>query len=153
MKIKVKLHEGQEALQIIEKGEWIDLSSPKDIILNRNCHSNFKLGIAVKIPKGYEMIIAPRSSTFFKYKIMMTNGIGVIDSSYSGTNDIIRFPFYCFKDSVINKGDRVAQFRIQLSQKATIFQKLKWLFTQRIKFEYVDELDEIDRGGLGSTGV
>ena len=29
----------------------------------------------------------------------------------------------------------------------------KRLFVQRIKFEYVDELDEIDRGGLGSTGV
>ena len=84
---------------------------------------------------------------------MMTNGIGIIDSSYSGTNDIIRFPFYCFKDSVINKGDRVAQFRIQLSQKATAWQKLKWLFSSGIKFEYVDKLDDINRGGLGSTGV
>lgn len=153
MKIKLKLHEGQKQLEIIEKGEWIDLSAPKNIILHRNCHSNLKLGISIKIPKGYEMIIAPRSSTFQKYKIIMTNGVGIIDSSYSGTNDVIRFPFYCFKDSIINKGDRVAQFRIQLSQKATIFQKLKWLFTQRIKFEYADKLDKIDRGGLGSTGV
>jgi dUTPase len=27
------------------------------------------------------------------------------------------------------------------------------LFTNKIEFEYVDSLDEEDRGGIGSTGV
>ena len=52
----------------------------------------------------------------------------------------------------IKKGDRICQFRIQLSQKATFWQKLKWLFTSKIKFVWVDHLDGPDRSGFGSTG-
>ena len=48
---------------------------------------------------------------------------------------------------------RVEGYRITLSQKATMWQKIKWLFTSGIEFEQVDVLLSGDRGGFGSTGV
>ena len=56
------------------------------------------------------------------------------------------------EEGKINKGDRICQFRIQLSQKATVWQKIKWLFSSGIKIEYVDSLSDNNRGGFGSTG-
>lgn len=72
--------------------------------------------------------------------------------SYCGNNDEWKMPVIAFKKTEINTGDRVCQFRIQLSQKATIWQKLKWLLTSGIKFVEVENLDSKDRGGFGSTG-
>jgi len=64
---------------------------------------------------------------------------GIIDNNYCGNNDIWTFPAYATRDTVIYKGDRIAQFRIVKSQ-------------PRIKFVFVDKLKGKNRGGLGSTG-
>ena len=37
----------------------------------------------MKLPEGYEAHVSSRSSTFQKWGIMLTNGIGIIDNSYS----------------------------------------------------------------------
>ena len=84
--------------------------------------------------------MAPRSSTFKKWHIIQTNSIGIIDNSYSGDNDIYRFPAYAVEDTVIEKGDRICQFRIMESQ-------------PRIVFEECETLGGADRGGFGSTGT
>lgn len=73
--------------------------------------------------------------------------------SYSGSNDEWKFPAVALKDVTILEGKRICQFRIQPSQKASIWTKIKWLFTNKIEFVWVDSLDEEDRGGIGSTGV
>ena len=57
------------------------------------------------------------------------------------------------KTTTIHKGDRICQFRIQLSQKATIWQKIKWLFSSGIELVQVDNLRDENRGGMGSTGI
>lgn len=74
--------------------------------------------------------------------------------SYSGPNDQWQYPVIDISEnlSYIKRGDRICQFRIQLSQKATIWQKLRWLFTRKIEFEFVDDYEGVDRGGFGSTG-
>ncbi len=72
--------------------------------------------------------------------------------SYSGNNDEWGFPAYFTRRAILHKGDRICQFRIQLSQKATVWQKLRWLFSSGIKFVKVDDLGGTDRGGFGSTG-
>ena len=58
-----------------------------------------------------------------------------------------------FRDTTINEGDRICQFRIQLSQKATMWQKIKWLLSSGVEIVEVDELDNPDRGGIGITGI
>ena len=54
---------------------------------------------------------------------------------------------------VIQKGTRICQFRIQLSQKATVWQKIKWLFSSGIELVQVDNLRNKNRGGIGSSGT
>ncbi len=69
------------------------------------------------------------------------------------------YPFSChhrlcaIKNGTINKHDRIAQFEVVPSQKATWWQKLKWLFSSGVKLVKVDNLQENSRGGFGSTGT
>ena len=92
------------------------------------------------LPEGYEAHVVPRSSTYKKFGIIQTNHQGVIDSSYCGDNDQWLFPAYALRDTVINKNDRICQFRIVEKQ-------------PEIEFTEVDHLLEKDRGGFGSTGI
>ena len=94
----------------------------------------------MKLPDGYEAIMAPRSSTFKNWGILQSNGVGVIDSTYHGDNDIWMFPAYATKSVIIPAETRLCQFRIQEEQ-------------PEINFNIVESLGVDDRGGLGSTGV
>lgn len=110
------------------------------------------LGVAMELPKGFEAIIIPRSSMFKTFGIMETNSVGLIDNSYCGNSDEWKLPAIAFREGCILPGDRVCQFKIQLSQKATIWQKLKWLVSSGIELVFVDTLNNVNRGGFGSTG-
>lgn len=153
--IKIKYHDYDiERLSKIKIGDWIDLRAAEEVKIRQGEYKLISLGIAMKLPEGYEAHIVPRSSTFKTWGIIQTNSMGVIDNSYSGTNDIWRFPAYCldgkgyvdenglYEDFVtrIKKGDRICQFRIVKKQ-------------PEIEFDEVLVLDETDRGGFGSTGV
>lgn len=170
MKIKVKeIQEGCK-FTVIKKGDWIDLHAAESVVMSapqagvqyekdgnkfRDVSFDYKLiklGIAMSLPKGYEAIMVPRSSTFKTFNILQSNSVGVIDYTYRGNIDEWKFPAIALNHTSINKGDRLCQFRIQLSQKATIWQRIKWLFTSKIKFEWVDQLEDNSRGGFGTTG-
>lgn len=176
LKIKVKrINSNIEIPQVIDKGEWVDLKAGETITLNapqagvlrthkvgdeRVSHRDVTfdskligLGIAMQLPKGYEATILARSSTFKNWGIITANGMGIVDSSYCGNTDEWKYSAISFSDTTINEGDRICQFRIQLSQKATIWQKIKWLFTTGIKFVEVGDLNNPERGGIGSTGI
>lgn len=163
--------------EIIRKGDWIDLRLGEEVhmtapyvktvtkqteIEGKTVNQKIKkiifnsaiadLGICVQVPKGYESIVVPRSSTFKHYGIMQNNSMGVIDQTYSSNEDVWKMPMIAFREVVIPKGTRIAQFRVQLSQKASMWQKLKWFFTSSIKIEKVNNLSNEVRGGFGSTG-
>lgn len=127
-------------LKAISKGDWIDMYASETVHMKKGEFALIPLGVAMKLPEGYEAHLAPRSSTFKKWHIIQTNSIGIIDNSYSGDNDIYRFPAYAVEDTVIEKGDRICQFRIMESQ-------------PRIVFEECETLGGADRGGFGSTGT
>ena len=155
LKIKIKLFSPQHLPELIDKGDFVDLryGGENTVYLNEGDYTLLELGVAMKLPKGFEAIIVSRSSTYNRFGIMNPNGFGVIDGSYSGNNDEWKYPALALRDSiVIHTWDRICQFRIQLSQKATVWQKLRWLFSSGIKFVKVDDLDGTDRGGFGSTG-
>ena len=107
----------------------------------------------MQLPKGYEAIVNSRSSIYKNFFVMLVNGQGVIDNSYCGDNDQWFAQVLAFADTKIEAGDRICQFRIQLSQKATFWQKLKWLFSNGVKIEIVDELGNPNRGGHGHSGI
>ena len=122
-----------------EKSNWIDLRSAETIHLKKGEFHLIPLGVGMKLPEGYEANIVPRSSTYKNFKILQTNSFAVIDNSYSGDNDQWFYPVIAMEDTTINKNDRICQFRINKIQ-------------PEIEFEEVAHLDEVDRGGLGSTG-
>ena len=74
------------------------------------------------------------------------------DNSYKGDTDEWKLPVVATRDVIIPKGTRICQFRIQLSQKATFWQKLKWFFSSIPKLQQVASLNNQSRGGFGSTG-
>lgn len=153
---------------ITPDGEWIDLRAAKEIKIDspyaiqgrkdrdRKVIFNdalIPLGISMQLPKGYEAILDARSSIYKNFMVILVNGQGVIDNSYSGDKDEWFIHIVAFKDTVICEGDRICQFRIQLSQKATSWQKIKWLFSNGIKIKIVNSLGNPNRGGHGHSGV
>ncbi len=139
--IKIKYHTDEiDKIKEIAVGDWIDLRAAETVAMNTGDFKLISLGVSMKLPEGYEAHVVPRSSTFKKWGVLQTNSTGIIDNSYSGTNDIWRFPALAMRDTVINKNDRICQFRIVKRQPT-------------IEFEEVDTLDSVDRGGFGSTGA
>lgn len=138
---------------INRKGDWIDLKIAQDINLKKGDFSIIPLGVAMKLPKGMEAIIAARSSLYKNYKVIIANGIGIIDNSYNGDKDQWGAPLLAMEDTIIPKGTRICQFRLQLSQFASVWNKLKWLFITSFVYKYTDNLNTVSRGGFGSTGT
>lgn len=67
------------------KSDWIDLRAAKEYRLKAGEFALIDLGVSVKLPEGYEMITAPRSSTFKNYGLIQSNGIGVVDEPTAAT--------------------------------------------------------------------
>lgn len=161
MKLKIKVKELTKGCMpyIIQNGDWIDLICAEDMKLNITTLEDnpdvkyIPLGVAMQLPKGFEAIVAPRSSTPNRFGIMCANSFGVIDNYYCGNNDEWKFPVIAIRSTFIEKGCRICQFKIQLSQKATLWQKIKWLFSSGVELVKVDNLQENSRGGFGSTGT
>ena len=73
--------------------------------------------------------------------------------SYHGNNDEWLVSAIALKATEIHVGDKIAQFEIVPSSKATIWQKIKWLFSNKIEFIQVESLGNADRGGFGTSGI
>lgn len=138
--IKIKYHDKEiNKIEQIDIGNWIDLRAAETVEIKKGELKLISLGISVELPYGYEANIVPRSSTAKKFKILQSNHFGVVDSSYCGDNDIWGFMAYAIEDTIINKNDRICQFRINK-------------IMGEIKIAEVNSLGNIDRGGFGSTG-
>ena len=120
--------------------DWIDLRVAEDVEMKAGDWRLIPLGVAMKLPEGYEAHIVPRSSTFKHFGVIQTNHMGMIDNSYSGDGDQWMFSAYALRDTVIHANDRICQFRIMKNQPPVSFQR-------------VEHLDAEDRGGFGSTGI
>lgn len=121
------------------KSNWIDLYANGHYDLTAGEYFNIPLGVAIKLPAGYEAIIAPRSSTFKTYGLLQADSIGIIDESYCGPNDQWYFPAYATRDTHICNGDRICQFRIIKHQ-------------PDVNLIVTEELDGENRGGFGTSG-
>ena len=138
--IKIKYFTDIEHIEKISQGDWIDLRVAETVSLSKGEFKLISLGVGMILPDGYEAHIVPRSSTFKKFHIIQTNHMGIIDNSYCGEQDEWKFPALAVEDTIINKNDRICQFRIVKKQ-------------PEIVFEQVEKLSDTSRGGFGSTGV
>ena len=138
--IKIKYSTDIEHIEKISQGDWIDLRAAETVSLSKGEFKLISLGVGMILPDGYEAHIVPRSGTFKKFHIIQTNHMGIIDNSYCGEQDEWKFPALAVEDTIINKNDRICQFRIVKKQ-------------PEIVFEQVEKLSDTSRGGFGSTGV
>lgn len=177
MKLKVlikRINPDLDPVVVKSKGDWIDLrasethrfKAPQAGILKEVKGEKLRdvkfdtylmpLGVAMKAPDGYEFILNPRSSMPFGFGVILGNSQGVIDGGpegYNSNTDEWKAALIAIRATTINKNERICQFRVQLSQKATMWQKIKWLFTSGIELIEVDELPETqERGGFGTSG-
>lgn len=140
MVIKVKYFADIEPIKEIKGGDWYDLRTAEAVTMEAGDFRLIPLGIAMKLPDGYEAHIVPRSSTYKNYSVIQANHMGVIDNSYCGDSDQWMFPAIAFIDTYIPRGTRICQFRIVEKQ-------------PEVSFEVVEHLEDADRGGFGSTGT
>ena len=97
-------------------------------------------GLAVAIPKNFEIQIRPRSGLAAKSQISVLNTPGTIDADYRGEIKVILINL-SDKVFVVEKGSRIAQMVLCPVTKATL--------------KEVTELENTIRGsdGFGSTGI
>ena len=97
-------------------------------------------GLAVAIPKNFEIQIRPRSGLAAKSQISVLNTPGTIDADYRGELKVILINL-SDKVFIVKKGLRIAQMVLCPVVKAT--------------FKEVTELEDTERGsgGFGSTGI
>ena len=97
-------------------------------------------GLAISIPKGFEVQIRPRSGLAAKQKISVLNTPGTIDADYRGEIKVILINLG--QDSFkVEKGFRIAQMVVCPVVQAQL--------------KEVNDLSETERGesGFGSTGT
>ena len=109
------------------------------IIIDSGKTAIIPTGIAVAIPKNYEIQIRPRSGLAAKKAISVLNTPGTIDADYRGEIKIILINL-SKKSFVVRSGDRVAQMILCPVIKAKLKEVKNLLKTARGK------------GGFGSTG-
>ena len=139
-KIKIKYFTNIEHVQKVDKGDLIDLRAAEDVEMKAFEYKLIPLGVAMKLPTGYQARVFPRSSTYKNYNIIMANSVGCVDNSYCGDQDQWYFPAIALRDTVIHKGDRICQFEIVETM-------------PKIVFDEVTSLSNKNRGGIGSTGI
>lgn len=143
MQLKLKLVD-----QTLPKPEFqtngsvaFDLYSRIDISIMPWTLAVIPTNIIVKVPKGYFLMIAARSSTAKKFGFFLSNGIGVIDQDYCGEDDEVGVGALNFTKNKVNikKGERIAQALL-----------VKIAVPKTIKIE--EKMSSKNRGGWGSTG-
>ena len=110
-----------------------DLKAARDVAIRRGDTAKVSTGVRVSIPEGCFGLLAARSSLCGR-GLMMLNGVGIIDSGYTGE---VQVPLA----NIGNRTQRVAQLVIVPCELPT--------------FRRVDKLEDTERGegGFGSTGV
>ena len=143
MNIKIKLIDQSLPMPSYqtEGAVAFDLYARKDVVISPFTPTFVPTNFIVKIPKGYFLMVASRSSTPLKKNLMLANGIGVIDQDYCGDDDELRLLMLNFsKQNVeVKRGERIGQAILVKIAKAD-------------KFLKVTSMNKKSRGGFGSTG-
>ena len=132
-----------------EKLQWIDcertledgtIEKTKKITYHKGDFLMLPLGISIKQPKGYEVNLLPRSSTFKNFGIIQANSMAVGDDTFIRDNDMYHYPAIALTDGEMYLYDRICQMQVNK--------------TTNLKFNEVETLGKNEtRGGFGTSGV
>lgn len=119
---------------------WFDENKHDTIYYAKDDVVIVKLGFALQLPPNHELHLLPRSSTFKNTGLLLTNSMGIGDTSFCGSEDEYSAMFFATRAGEVSIGQRIIQIRIEESM------------GDKFKFEEVEHLDNSNRGGYGSTG-
>ena len=125
---------------VSKKGGWYDIPLPHDLYYDVGDIVKITFDLRIEMPRGYEAIIVPRSSTLEKTGLI-SSGFGVIEDSYCGPDDFIGYRFYATKGGYVQAGSCLVQMRFQ--------EKMHDYKLKRVNNEYFEKNE--NRGGFGST--
>jgi len=117
-----------------------DLASSADVTIEPGEIKLVPTGLVFAVPAGHFLGIFARSSTPLKKGLTVANGVGVLDSDYSGPTDELKIQLMNVTNAPVDikRGDRLAQGVIMPFVRA--------------EFEEATSSATADRGGFGSTG-
>jgi dUTP pyrophosphatase len=117
-----------------------DLAASSDVTIAPGAIALVPTGLVIAVPAGHFLGIFARSSTPLKRGLVVANGVGVVDSDYSGPNDEIKVQVLNVTSApvTVRRGDRLAQGVL------VPFVRAEW--------DERTAADGPDRGGFGSTG-
>ena len=116
-----------------------DMYSREDALIQPKELKILPSNLIIEVPRGYALILVPRSSTPKKRGLVLFSS-NLVDQDYHGPNDEIGMAFYNFTDkpAEVKRGERIAQgFLVPIL---------------RAEWEDVDIIKNESRGGFGSTG-
>jgi dUTP pyrophosphatase len=117
----------------------MDFFAAEAVTIDAGAQALVRTGVVMRLPAGHYLEIAARSSTFRKKRLILTNGIGIIDEDYCGIDDEIMFSYLnTGKEPVtVHAGEAIGQGVIRQRTRGELRP-----FTP----------EEKSRGGFGSTG-
>ncbi|MBQ0111091.1 MAG: deoxyuridine 5'-triphosphate nucleotidohydrolase [Oscillospiraceae bacterium] len=115
-----------------------DFFAPCDITFAAGETKKIETGVRAKIENGFALFIFPRSGLGFKYRLMLDNTVGIIDSDYYYSDNeghiMIKMTNHSDKELTVKQGEAFAQ---------GIF--MPFYITED------DHADGVRNGGFGST--
>ena len=143
MKVKIKKMRADAILPKYQTagaaGFDFHAATEKPVVIKPGAMEIISTGVAVEIPRGYELQIRPRSGLAFKFRVLPVNAIGTIDADYRGEM-VVGLVNNGRENFVVEPGMRIAQGVVAKVEK--------------VEWQEVAELSDTARGGggLGSTG-
>ncbi len=117
-----------------------DIAIIEDSTIAPRQKTKIRTGLVINVPNDHALLVVSRSSNPFKKGIDLANSIGIIDSDFCGPDDELILLIQNITDDAVElkSGDRVAQ---------GLFVPIS-----RPNFEEVSQMQNKNRGGLGTTG-
>lgn len=79
----LRIYEGIQMPRRATRGSaGYDFFAPADLVIPPGEEALVPTGIRVKLATGYVLMLFPRSSLGFKYRLQLNNTVGIIDSDY-----------------------------------------------------------------------
>lgn len=116
-----------------------DIAAIEDATISPKSAAKIPTGLIIATPEGFALLVAARSSLFWKKGLILTNGVGIVDQDFCGPTDEIKLSLWNPTDApvIITKGERLCQ----------------GLFVPIERAEWLEGPAEgPSRGGFGSTG-
>jgi len=141
MKVEIKRVDSSLPLPVYETQGSVgfDIVCREDTTIEPKSISRVPGNAIVKVPEGYALVVALRSSTPGKKQLSCPHGIGIVDNDYCGPDDELMVQVYNFSEAPVKveRGEKIAQ---------GVFVKV-----ERAEWDEAERVESRSRGGFGST--